>query len=161
MTTDEIYRAASQLGKREKYQLVNRILASIKDDRRPTPSEDDNVPVMPVYEALYAFADIYERKKGVSFAPNNKFKPVDFKWMKELLWKIEERIVERGTCIVDDTRRLNELRGFLEAVSAMKNQWYFENRFTPYGLCQDFEKIYSNLVTQSDHARRKAAFDYL
>ena len=43
----------------------------------------------------------------------------------------------------------------------MKNQWYFENRFNPYGLNHDFESIYSNLKNNSDHARRKAAFDYL
>ena len=81
--------------------------------------------------------------------------------MKELLWKIEERIVEGGTVIVNDALRIGNLKMFLQAVCAMKNQWYFENRFNPYGLNNAFETIYANLVNNSDHARRKAAFDYL
>lgn len=161
MSIEEIFEAACVLKKNEKIQLVNRILASIKDDRRPTPQEDDNVPTMPVYEALYAFSEIYRQKKGVNYAPNNKFVPRDFKAMKELLMKIEERIVESGVMIVTDELRLHNLGAFLEAVSTMKNKWYFENRFNPNALNNDFEIIYCNLKTNNDHVRKQTAFSYL
>lgn len=160
MTVTEIYQETLELGKREKIDLVNRILASIKDTAKPTPEQDDNVPAMPVYEGLTVFAEIYRAKKGVTYT-TGKFSGADYKNMKELLWKIEELIVEGGTVIVDDALRIGNLRMFLQAVCTMKNQWYFENRFNPYGLNNDFEKIYSNLKNNSDHARRKAAFDCL
>ena len=80
---------------------------------------------------------------------------------KELLQKISDRLSEGGTEVVTDALRIGNLKMFLEAVCKMKNQWYFENRFNPYGLNNAFETIYANLVNNSDHARRKAAFDYL
>lgn len=160
MTVTEIYKETLGLGKRDKIDLVNRILASIKDTAKPTPEQDDNVPAMPVYEGLEAFAEIYRAKNSVSYT-TGKFSGADYKNMKELLWKIEERIVESGTAIVNDALRIGNLKVFLTAVCEMKNQWYFENRFNPYGLNNDFEKIYRNLVNNSGHARRKAAFDYL
>lgn len=160
MTVTEIYQETLGLGKRDKIDLVNRILASIKDTEKPTPEQDDNVPAMPVYEGLTVFAEIYRAKKGVTYT-TGKFSGADYKNMKELLWKIEERIVEGGTVIVNDALRIGNLKMFLQAVCEMKNQWYFENRFNPYGLNNDFEKIYSNLKNNSDHARRKAAFDCL
>lgn len=160
MTVTEIYQETLELGKRDKIDLVNRILASIKDTDKPTPEQDDNVPAMPVYEGLTVFAEIYRAKKGVTYT-TGKFSGADYKNMKELLWKIEERIVEGGTVIVNDALRIGNLKMFLKAVCSMKNQWYFENRFNPYGLNNDFEKIYSNLANNSDHARRKAAFDCL
>ena len=150
----------SRMRKTDKIKLVNLILASIKDTDKPTPEQDDNVPAMPVYEGLTVFAEIYRAKKGVTYT-TGKFSGADYKNMKELLWKIEERIVEGGTVIVNDALRIGNLKMFLQAVCEMKNQWYFENRFNPYGLNNDFEKIYSNLKNNSDHARRKAAFDYL
>lgn len=161
MSIEEIFESACVLKKNEKIQLVNRILASIKDGRRPTPQEDDNVPTMPVYEALYAFSEIYRQKKGVNYAPNNKFVPRDFKAMKELLLKIEERIVESGVMIVTDALRLQNLRAFLEAVSTMKNQWYFENRFNPNALNNDFEIIYCNIKSNNGNARQQQAYSYL
>ena len=160
MTVTEIYKETLELGKRDKIDLVNRILASIKDTDKPTPEQDDNVPAMPVYEGLTVFAEIYRAKKGVTYT-TGKFSGADYKNMKELLWKREERIVEGGAVIVNDALRIGNLKMFLQAVCAMKNQWYFENRFNPYGLNNDFEKIYSNLANNSDHARRKQAFDYL
>ena len=160
MTVAEIYQETLGLGKRDKIDLVNRILASIKDTDKPTPEQDDNVPAMPVYEGLTVFAEIYRAKKGVTYT-TGKFSGADYKNMKELLWKIEERIVEGGTVIVNDSLRTDNLRGFLEAVCTMKNQWYFEKRFNPYGLNHDFNDIYTQLVNNSDYGRRKAAFDYL
>lgn len=161
MTTDEIYNAAVLLGKTEKIRLVNRLLASIKDSvKRPTPDEDDNVPAMPVYEGLQVFGDIYRLKKGVPYAIG-KFSAADFKNMKELLWKIEERLVDDGVAMIDDALRISNLKMFLEAVSVMKNTWYFENRFSPYGLNHDFENIYTNLKNKNDHARKQTAFSYL
>ena len=157
MTTDEIYQAAAVLGKTEKIKLVNRILASLD---KGTAKAEESGPKMPVFEGLTVFSDIYRAKKGVTYT-TGKFSGADYKNMKELLWKIEERIVEGGTVIVNDALRIGNLKLFLQSVCEMKNQWYFENRFNPYGLNNDFEKIYSNLVNNSDHARRKAAFDYL
>ena len=159
MTADEIYKEAALLGKSEKIKLVNRILASIKDTGRETSKNGSEVP-MPVFEGLNVFADIYREKKGVAYTMG-KFTQADFKNMKELLLKITDRLSEGGTAVVTDALRIGNLKGFLLAVCAMKNQWYYENRFNPYGLNNDFEKIYSNLVNNSDHARRKAAFDYL
>ena len=159
MTADEIYKEAALLGKSEKIKLVNRILASIKDAGRETSASGSEVP-MPVYEGLNVFADIYREKKGVAYTMG-KFTQADFKNMKELLLKISDRLSEGGTVVVTDALRIGNLKAFLQAVCAMKNQWYYENRFNPYGLNNDFEKIYSTLVNNSDHARRKAAFNYL
>ncbi len=146
----------AQMSKTDKIKLVNLILASIKDAK----NEPTGVP-MPVYEGLYVFAEIYQQKKGVSYAPSGKFQAADFKNMRELLVKIGDRLSEGGTEVVTDALRIGNLKMFLEAVCKMKNQWYFENRFNPYGLNNAFETIYANLVNNSDHARRKAAFDYL
>ncbi len=146
----------AQMSKTDKIKLVNLILASITDAK----NEPTGVP-MPVYEGLYVFAEIYQQKKGVSYAPSGKFQAADFKNMRELLVKIGDRLSEGGTEVVTDALRIGNLKMFLEAVCKMKNQWYFENRFNPYGLNNAFETIYANLVNNSDHARRKAAFDYL
>ncbi len=146
----------AQMSKTDKIKLVNLILASITDAK----NEPTGVP-MPVYEGLYVFAEIYQQKKGVSYAPSGKFQAADFKNMRELLVKIGDRLSEGGTEVVTDALRIGSLKMFLQAVCAMKNQWYFENRFNPYGLNHDFENIYTNLKNNSDHARRKAAFDCL
>ena len=157
MTTDEIYQAAAVLGKTEKIKLVNRILASLD---KGTAKAEESGPKMPVFEGLTVFSDIYRAKKGVAYT-TGKFSNADFKNMKELLQKISDRLSEGGTEVVTDALRIGNLKMFLEAVCKMKNQWYFENRFNPYGLNNAFETIYANLVNNSDHARRKAAFDYL
>ena len=169
-TMEGIMDTVAQMRKTDKIKLVNLILASITS---PSPSskegrEGESVP-MPVYEGLHVFAEIYQQKKGVSYAPNGKFSAADFKNMRELLVKIGDRIAESGTyrtdgtdrTLVTDKMRLDNLRGFLEAVCAMKNQWYYDKRFNPYGLNNDFNDIYTQLVNNSDNARRKAAFDYL
>ena len=155
-TMEGIMDTVSRMGKTDKIKLVNLILASIKNAQ----NEPTGAP-MPVYEGLYVFDEIYQQKKGVSYAPSGKFSAADFKHMKELLLKISDRLTEGGKELVTDALRIGNLKMFLEAVCAMKNQWYFENRFTPYGLNHDFENIYTNLKNNSDHARRKAAFDYL
>ena len=162
----------------DKIKLVNLILASIKDTRGETTGRETP---MPVYEGLTVFAEIHQQRKGVSYAPNGKFLNGDFKHMRELLIKIGDRLAEGGTNppgplskgeanppgplskgeLVTDKMRIDNLRAFLEAVCKMKNQWYFENRFTPYGLNHDFENIYTQLKNNSDYGRRKAAFDYL
>lgn len=159
MTTDEIYKEAALLGKTEKIKLVNRILASIKDTGRDTSASESNVP-MPVYEGLTVFADFYREKKGVVYT-TGKFTQADFKNMKELLQKISDRLSEGGTVVVTDALRIGNLKAFLQAVYTMENQWFYKNRFNPYGLNNDFEKLFSTIVNNSNHARRKAAFDYL
>lgn len=146
----------SLMTKTDKIKLVNLILASIKE----APNEPTGVP-MPVYEGLTVFADIYQQKKGVSYTTTSTFSNADFRYMRELLVKIGDRLSEGGTVLVTDALRIGSLKRFLQAVCDMKNQWYFENRFNPYGLSHDFENIYSNLVNNSEHARNKRAFDYL
>lgn len=146
----------SRMRKTDKIKLVNLILASIKDNASEPPSG----PAMPVFEALTVFEETYRQRKGVTYT-TGKFSAADFKNMKELLLKISDRLSEGGTELVTDALRIGSLKMFLEAVCKMKNQWYFENRFNPYGLNNAFETIYANLVNNSDHARRKAAFDYL
>ena len=155
-TMEGIMDTVSRMGKSDKIKLVNLILASIKD----SPSEPTGVP-MPVYEALHVFADIYQQKKGVSYTTTGTFSNADFRYMRELLVKIGDRLSEGGKELVTDAMRIGGLKAFLLSVCSMKNQWYFENRFNPYGLSHDFENIYSSLVKNSDHARRKAAIDYL
>ncbi len=146
----------SRMRKTDKIKLVNLILASIKDAKN-----DATGAPMPVYEGLTVFDEVYRTKKGVSYAPSGKFSTADFKHMKELLIKISDRLSEGGTVLVTDALRIGSLKMFLQAVCEMKNQWYYENRFMPYGLNHDFENIYTNLKNNSDHARRKAAFEYL
>ena len=146
----------SRMTKTDKIKLVNLILASIKDDK----NEPTGVP-MPVYEGLTVFADIYQQKKGVSYTTTSTFSNADFRYMRELLVKIGDRLSEGGKELVTDAMRIGGLKAFLLSVCSMKNQWYFENRFNPYGLSHDFENIYSSLIKNSDHARRKAAIDYL
>ena len=148
----------SRMSSRDKIKLVNLIMASMTDAKRETTGRETP---MPVYEGLRVFDEVYRAKKGVSYAPNGKFQAADFKNMKELLVKISDRISENGKELVTDALRIGNLKLFLEAVAKMKNDWYFKNRFTPYGLNHDFEQIYSNLKNDSDHGRRKAAFDYL
>ena len=155
-TMEGIMDTVAQMSKTDKIKLVNLILASMTDAK----NEPKGVP-MPVYEGLYVFAEIYQQKKGVSYAPSGKFSSADFKNMRELLVKIGDRLSEGGTELVTDALRIGSLKMFLQAVCAMKNQWYFENRFNPYGLNHDFENIYTNLKNNSDHARRQAAFDCL
>ena len=142
----------------QKIKLVNLILASMTG-KKHEPKE----PPMPVYEGMKMFAEIYQQKKGVSYAPSGKFSTADFKHMRELIVKIGDRIMEEGAdrTLVTDGMRLDGLRGFLLAVCGMKNQWYFDKRFTPYGLNHDFNDIYTQLKNNSDHARRKAYYDYL
>ena len=155
-TMEGIMDTVSRMSKTDKIKLVNLILASMTEAK----NEPKGVP-MPVYEGLYVFAEIYQQKKGVSYASSGKFSTADFKNMRELLVKIGDRLSEGGTELVTDALRIGSLKIFLQAVCAMKNQWYFENRFNPYGLNHDFENIYTNLKNNSDNARRKAAFDYL
>ena len=155
-TMEGIMDTVSRMGKTDKIKLVNLILASIKY----AGNEPTGAP-MPVYEGLQVFAEIYRQKKGVSYDPNGKFSKEDFKHMRELLVKISDRLSEGGTLLVTDALRIGSLKMFLQAVCEMKNQWYFENRFYPYALNKDFDNLYTNLKNNSDHARRKAAFDYL
>lgn len=155
-TMEGIMDTVSRMTKTDKIKLVNLILASIKDDK----NEPTGVP-MPVYEGLHVFAEIYRQKKGVSYTPSGNYSNADFKYMKQLLLKISDRLSEGGTELVTDALRIGSLKLFLQAVCTMKNQWYFENRFDPYGLNHDFENIYTNLKNNSEHARRKAAFDCL
>lgn len=155
-TMEGIMDTVSRMTKTDKIKLVNLILASIKDDK----NEPTGVP-MPVYEGLTVFANIYQQKKGVSYTTTGTFSNADFKYMRGLLVKIGDRLSEGGTELVTDALRIGSLKIFLQAVCDMKNQWYFENRFNPYGLNHDFENIYTNLKNNSDHARRKAAFECL
>lgn len=175
MTIDEIYNAAFLLGKTEKIKLVNRILADIGKTAngrglRDTldQTEEDHRKNNVVLKGMRAFEEVYQAKKHTAYISTK----ADWAPMKALLGKLSEKIVENGTyrtdgtdesgnLVVDDRVRIDALKQFLEAVSQMKNDWYFKSAFTPMMLNSKFNQIYSELLNDSDHARRKAAFDYL
>ena len=160
MTTEEIYRAACLLGKTDKMKLVNMILGSLNEKIPRKELEDDNTPTYPVHEAMCVFDSYVLKAKGVRYSPNGLYKNLDYKHMRELLVKLEERMVESGVVMIDDEKRIDTLRSFLHAVREMRNTWYFDYRFTPAGLNTDFEKIYIALKTQRNHGQQ-SAFSYL
>ena len=169
MNVDEIYNAAYLLTKTEKIQLVNRILADIgsasgrglRDTLNQT--EEDHRKNNVVLKGMRAFEEVYEAKKHTAYIRTK----ADWAPMKALLEKISEKVAETlppidgKTQVVDDRVRIDALRQFLEAVSQMKNDWYFKSAFTPMMLNSKFNQIYSELLNNSDHGRRKAAFDCL
>ena len=169
MNVDEIYNAAYLLTKTEKIRLVNRILADIgkangrglRDTLNQT--EEDHRKNNVVLKGMRAFEEVYEAKKHTAYIRTK----ADWAPMKALLEKISEKVAETlppidgKTQVVDDRVRIDALRQFLEAVSQMKNDWYFKSAFTPMMLNSKFNQIYSELLNNSDHGRRKAAFDYL
>ena len=169
MTVEEIYRAAYGLTKKEKMQLVNMILADVgaangrgqRDtlDRTESDGRKNNV----VWNGMKAFEEVYEAKKHTAYIR----KGADFAHMKSLLGSLSEKVAETlppvggKPQVVDDRLRIDALRQFLEAVSQMRNDWYFKSGFTPAMLNAKFNEIYSELINNSDHGRRKAAFDCL
>ena len=169
MNVDEIYNAAYLLTKTEKIQLVNRILADIGSANgrglRDTldQTEGDHRKNNVVLKGMRAFEEVYEAKKHTAYIRTK----ADWAPMKALLEKISEKVAETlppidgKTQVVDDRVRIDALRQFLEAVSQMKNDWYFKSAFTPMMLNSKFNQIYSELLNNSDHGRRKAAFDCL
>ena len=167
MTIDEIYNAAYLLTKKEKLQLVNRILGSIGEagKLRDTlnQTEEDHRKNNVVLKGMRAFEEVYEAKKHTAYIRTK----ADWAPMKALLEKISEKVAETlppidgKPQVVDDRVRIDALRQFLEAVSQMKNDWYFKSAFTPMMLNSKFNQIYSELLNNSDHGRRKAAFDCL
>ena len=169
MNVDEIYNAAYLLTKTEKIQLVNRILADIGSANgrglRDTldQTEGDHRKNNVVLKGMRAFEEVYQAKKHTAYISTK----ADWAPMKALLGKLNEKILETtpnnnaGPMIVDDRLRIDALKQFLEAVSQMKNDWYFKSAFTPMMLNSKFNQIYSELLNDSDHARRKAAFEYL
>lgn len=158
MTVDEIFQATYILSKTEKMKLVNRILSSLTKAKNE-PKEDDGF-VMPVHQALSVFDSFVFANKGVRYSPNGKFSPRDYGYMKGLLQKLEERMVESGVCIIDDDLRIETLKAFLSAVRDMQSKWFYDNVFTPYGLLNNFEKIYMILETQRNHGQQ-SAFRYI
>lgn len=160
MSIEEIYRAAALHTKSDKMKLVNMILGSLNEKIPRKELEDDNTPTYPVHEAMCVFDSYVLKAKGVRYSPNGLYKNLDYKHMRELLVKLEERMVESGVVMIDDEKRIDTLRSFLHAVREMRNTWYFDYRFTPAGLNTDFEKIYIALKTQRNHGQ-PAAFDYL
>ncbi len=159
MTVDEIFQATYILTKTEKMSLVNRILSSLSK-KKPEPNDEGKDWVMPVHQALSAFDSFVFANKGVRYSPNGKFSAREYGHMKELLQKLEERMVESGVGIIDDKLRIETLKLFLSAVRDMQNKWFYENIFTPYGLLNNFEKIYMTLQTYRNHGQQ-SAFRYL
>ena len=146
----DIIKASLQLSKKDKMLLVNEVLASMSSKQgRP----------MPVYRALETFGKAYKLFKGTDYAIGK----ADFRWMKELLNRIHEKIVNSvdDTMSVTDDDIIDNLNVFLTAVKQLSNTWYFDNRFTPEGLAKDFDKIYGNINKRNGYDRTKSAFDYL
>lgn len=160
MTLEEIYREACQYGKNDKMRLVNMILSSLNERKAGPELADDATPPLPVHEAMCVFNAYVYREKGVRYSPNGIFSNLDYKHMKELLAKLDVRMTEAGVELIDDDKRIETLRAFLQAVREMRNSWYFDNRFTPAGLNADFDKIYMALKTQRNHGQQ-SAFNYL
>ena len=139
MELAELINEALKLTKKDKMRLVNEVLVSMssKDGRK-----------MPVYRALEVFGDVYRRFKNTEY---NISKP-DYKWMHDLLLKIETKVLERQQCeFIDDDALIDNLKAYLTAVRNMSNSWYFANRFTPEGLSKDFQKIYGNISNRSSY----------
>ena len=171
MNVDEIYNAAYLLTKTEKIRLVNRILADIgkangrglHDSLGQEATEENHRKNNVVLKGMRAFEEVYEAKKHTAYIRTK----ADWAPMKALLEKISEKVAETlppidgKPQVVDDRVRIDALRQFLEAVSQMKNDWYFKSAFTPMMLNSKFNQIYSELLNNSDHARQQAAFDYL
>lgn len=150
MEVKDIIKAALQLSKKDKTLLVNEVLVSMSSKCGRT---------MPVYRGLEVFGETYRRFKGTDYSIGK----ADFRWMKELLVCIHDKLaagVEDISTVGDDDIILN-LNAFLTAVKQMQNAWYYNNRFTPEGLAKDFHKIYSNISTRNTYERTKTAFDYL
>lgn len=160
MSVEEIYREAYLLGKTERMKLVNMILSSIAEKKPRTEMTEDSTPAFPVHQAMRVFDSFVYNSKGVRYSPNGLYKNIDYKYMRELLMKLEERMVESGVEVIDDDKRIETLRSFLQAVKDMRNTWYYDNRFTPAGLNADFNKIYIALKTQHNHGQQ-SAFSYL
>lgn len=158
MELKEITEEVMKLRPNERTKLVNLILTNMGNNK--VHDIDDDTRAMPVYEALSVFGEIYKTLKRTTYAVNGKYCMADFKNMKVLLVKIDERLKERGTD-VSDSLLIDNLRAFLMAVSEMKNQWYFENRFTPTSLAADFDKLFVQLSNANSHARQQQAYDYL
>lgn len=158
MTTDEIYQATLLFTKKEKLSLVNRILATLNKDLKPEGKIGDQT--MPVHQAMTVFDRFVFNHKGVRYSPNGKFSARDYGYMRSLLAKLEARMCEAGVSFIDDAKRIETFESFLNAVKEMRNTWYYDNRFTPYGLDSDFQKIYISLQTQRNHGQQ-TAFKYL
>lgn len=144
MGKEEIIAEALLLSKMEKMELINRVLASMK-------GKD------PVFASLVRFREVYHRLKGVSYGNGMKFSKTDFRGMKLLLEKLRDSIAEESC----SERLLGELEGLMLYVGGMRNRWYFENRFTPLNLAQDYEKIYGTIKIQNYGEQVKRASDYL
>ena len=159
MSIEEIYKETRQLAKTDRLKLVNMILSGL-NEKKAKPTTEENDPVMPVHEALWTFNNFIYSAKGVRYSVNGIFQNRDYKHMHELLLKLEARMVEAGVTIIDDNKRIETLKAFLQAVRDMSNTWYYKIRFTPYGLATDFDKIFIELQTQRNHGQQ-SAFSYL
>jgi len=159
MSIEEIYKEARHLAKTDRLKLVNMILSGLSE-KKAKPDTEEKDPVMPVHEALWTFNNFVYAAKGVRYSANGIFQSRDYKHMHELLLKLEARMIEAGVAIIDDNKRIETLKAFMQAVKDMGNDWYYKVRFTPYGLATDFEKIFIELQTQRNHGQQ-SAFSYL
>ena len=153
MELTELINEALKLSKNDKTRLMNAILESMNGKK------NDGF-VYPVFRALEDFKARYLEYKGTSYTGTK----ADFKWMKQLLESIHEKVLEgqrEETMVIDENSIISFLNAFLKAVKELKNTWYFDNRFTPEGLAKDFEKIYGNLKQNNSYERAKRACDYL
>lgn len=156
MNTKELIEEALKLPKKEKTALINALLQSMSAGK---PESDGSK--MSVYRALFRFSNLYRELKGTEYS--DCFTPENFRWMKDILNRIIRKTAEGMTsesAVITDEIVMSNFEAYVRAVAAMPNRWYFENRFTPSGLSRDFEKIYSQLKSNS-YDRAKRACDYL
>ena len=154
MELTEIINEALKLPKKDKTKLVNAVLESMSGKGNAAGF------VFPVFRALNDFCTLHMEFKGTGY----KTTKADFRWMKQLLEHIYEKIIEGqqpDTIVIDENIIMGNLNAFLKAVKDMSNKWYYVNRFTPEGLAKDFEKIYGNLKQVNSYERAKRACEYL
>lgn len=150
MNKSEIITAALALPKKDKTEVINAILASMSEKKAERK--------MPTGAAMEVFKRSYIKHKGTSFGVMT---PAHFAALRQLLLKIEAKILETGKTMVTDSELVDNFQAYLHQVVAMPNRWYFENRFTPDALNRDFEKIYGNIKQNSSNDRYQRSCDYL
>lgn len=138
MTTQEIITAANELSKKDKTAVINALLASMSEKKAERK--------MPTAAAMRTFQRVYAQYKHCDFGA---LSPAHFAALRQLLLKIEEKMLENGIDQISDTELVQNFEAFLRAVATMQNAWYFDNRFTPDALNRDFVIIYGNLRQQN------------
>lgn len=145
MDVKEIMEHIKPLTKKQKAEVVKQTIAMMagKD---------------PVFIALERWSAVYLDLKHCRYG-GVRYLPADYRGMKSLLLKIRNTVEAVKNCEATDEEIVSNMEAYMRQVAAMRNRWYFDNRFTPAGLASDFEKLYATIKNRNDNG--KNAFDYL